>query len=362
MRHLHFTNAFFEEELETISTSTIEEYIQNHPLYIQLQFLAFLYAKPQDEVLLSHRPEPDYFDRLSQLGIAIKPYHLLHESMSDDLSLHSWGHSNCLQNWARAHHVVYDMPSWDIVQKVNSKEFSFSESPPLPGAALIHNEEEALSWWQTMTGPKVFKSVYGVSGRGHHIAARPDQSFSKALPFLQKQWNRSLPVLAEPWVSRVLDFSTQWEILRDGTYVYIGSTICENNARGMYVRNLVGPDKAIFKEHVVYLKQHLQIAEKTIQKLSSLGYFGNVGFDAMVYQTGEYASSFTLHPIVEINARKTMGWVALQLLSLLKEDSILSLSYQSFDERKNLLPHFALTRSGEKITFEKKLVMQTIPS
>jgi predicted ATP-grasp superfamily ATP-dependent carboligase len=54
----------------------------------------------------------------------------------------------------------------------------------------------------------------------------------------------------------------------------------------------------------------------------SLGYFGNVGIDAMLY-----GSPVTLHPIVEINARKTMGWVALEVQKRHFPNQTLTLSY-----------------------------------
>jgi hypothetical protein len=41
-----------------------------------------------------------------------------------------------------------------------------------------------------------------------------------------------------------------------------------------------------------------------------MGYCGHVGIDAFIYL---WEGKQRLHPIVEINGRKTMSWVALQM-------------------------------------------------
>jgi predicted ATP-grasp superfamily ATP-dependent carboligase len=67
-----------------------------------------------------------------------------------------------------------------------------------------------------------------------------------------------------------------------------------------------------------------------------MGFRGNVGIDSMIYDG-------KLHPIVEINLRKTMGWVALKLGK--------SVAYETGTE--GLLPKFL--DIGKKITFQKQL-------
>ncbi|NRA89875.1 MAG: hypothetical protein HRU43_01915, partial [Simkaniaceae bacterium] len=85
-----------------------------------------------------------------------------------------------------------------------------------------------------------------------------------------------------------------------------------------------------------FLKEHLDAAQVPIQKLFEMGYRGNLGIDAMVYNQ-------KLHPIVEINLRKTMGWLALKLGK--------SLAYEERED--GLLPNFL--DIGKKITFQKQM-------
>jgi len=64
-----------------------------------------------------------------------------------------------------------------------------------------------------------------------------------------------------------------------------------------------------------------------------------------------------LHPIVEINARKTMGWVALQLQNKLGIDGVMTMRYEPKGHYEHsLLPYYALTKRGGKITLPGGLI------
>lgn len=351
MDHLFFTNAFFEEELSQPRDS-LEQYCCAHPLYIQLQFLSCLFATSQDTVLVSHLPEPDYLSRLQRLGFEIPKIADLKSRIERPSVLYSWGPSYALQSWIQDQPILYEIPDWDIVKEVNSKAFSHLHTPSLPGSALLEDELSARKWWQEMQGPKVLKSIYGVSGRGHHLSQ--ERPFEEALLFLQKEWDLHHPVLAEPWVDRLLDFSTQWMIAKDKTISYLGLTICENNPRGTYLRTHVGPEKQIWNYPDFYLKDHLAVAKEMTSMLASLGYFGHVGYDAMLYKSGQ---DIQLHPIVEINARKTMGWIALACARHYPS-SRLTLDFTKHEPEYNLLPNFVWDRHQKPIIYKKTLTIQ----
>lgn len=180
------------------------------------------------------------------------------------------------------------MPPWDIVKMVNSKTFSFSRSP-LEGARLIYQGD-------SFDPNMVLKSCFGTAGRGLIASDSP-----KAKNFCQQQWDLNLPVIAEPLVQRTLDFSTQWIISTSGEIAYLGVTICKTTSSGIHISNVAGMDPP------PYVEKQKKVAMEVLQEMADMGYFGEVGFDAMVYN-GE-----KLQPIVEINARKTMGSLTLNL-------------------------------------------------
>ncbi len=251
------------------------------------------------------------------------------------------------------------------------------------------------------------KTCYGVSGKGHLIIDDPLFPWERIDSFLKKEWKKGLPVIAEPWVQRILDFSTQWLIDKHEHLSYIGSTLCANDEKGQYRYNQVGDEKQLFGSHLSFLKEHLKIAEPILLKIAQLGFFGNVGIDAMLYcgrhetwnldrakapgfndrkrvhipdidpfaivESRELSrgskskfqadrSIYTLpdnivalHPIVEINARKTMGWAALAFQRRYYPDHIVRFSYSP--NTNGYLPQSVISKTGKIFPFNRNLTI-----
>jgi hypothetical protein len=215
--------------------------------------------------------------------------------------IEDWGASRAIDVWAKGRGIPYSMPDWETVRTVTSKIFSFTHSPTLPFASLLHKEKEALDWIEKTPGKKVLKTPFGTAGRGHFFI--PGKGDLDA--FLQREFAKKLPLIGEPWVERILDFSTQW---RDS--ILLGATIFENADAGSYRATLAGPRHQIFGAYEWALEEHLSIAKPLLEKIRKLGFFGHLGIDAFVYL---WEGKETLQPIVEINGRKTMSWAALQI-------------------------------------------------
>ncbi len=282
----HICNIFFEQELEEIISKDLISWIRSHPIVLQLQFLPLLYADPTEIILVTDLPErPD--PRLCLLEKAPRV-----EKIED------WGASRSIAKWAKERNIPYQIPDWEIVRTINSKIFSFQESPKLPGSALLNGEIEVGKWIESFQGPKVLKTAFGTAGRGHfHVGKDRDLQ-----GFLRRQRD---PVIGEPWVERVFDFSTQW---KNGTL--LGATVFENEPNGTYKGTRAGEKEKIFGPYLWALEEHLQIARPLVKKIERMGFFGNLGIDAYIYR---WEGKEKVQPVVEINGRKTMSWVALQL-------------------------------------------------
>jgi hypothetical protein len=258
MHHIFNTN--FEWELETDPKTILENSFSK----VQKRFLSFgsYFANEGDTVFLD-KPKRGQI-------------------------VNSWAPSKLVEEYAKRHDLVYEMPDFEIVKKIQSKAFSHNLSP-LPGSKILNNEKELKDWVKINPPPYVFKSFYGFSGTGHKF--RPE-----GLKF---------PVLAEPWVCRNLDFSTQW-FMKDGNLTYLGATILISDERGKYKETLVDKDEIrLFGENYPLLLEHKAFIES--KKEEFLPFFGNIGFDAFSYQD-------KLQPLNETNARKTFGYLALFLL------------------------------------------------
>lgn len=364
MSKLHIANTNFEWEIAENKILPVDQALEKHQVFLQLQFLPFLYADPKDGVAVTGEPEKTFWHGLETLKIRPPKMHLLdsQKPLPYD-SLESWGASRNIQDWATQHQLAYSIPSWDVVAKVNSKEFSFQCSPKLPNATLLYSEEEAKKWLDRLTSPSVLKTCFGVSGKGHLlIDPLTPPNPQKVLQFLQKEWKMNRPVIAEPWVNRCLDFSTQWEITPKGKIEFIGVTLCENDSKGRYLTNRVGDAPAYFGIYFPYLEEHIDVAKQALKKVAQMGYFGNVGVDAMLYQLNTIPSKILVHPIVEINARKTMGWVALQIHKHhFSKYEKLALHYITSDAAlKNLLPLSLHQSNNSVLRFSKQLIVEAI--
>ena len=333
---LHIANTFFEWELETDSNIPLSEAFNQNPIYLQLQFLPILYA---DAMIVTDRP---------RLSLEIPKLFTFDDTLFPrDAEIESWGASQLIAKWAKRHGLTYHMPDWQIVKQINSKQFSFENSPKLPGSALLTDEAQAKEWLKSFEGKKVLKTCFGLSGKGHLFVEKGAPISS----FLQKQWDKGLPVIGEPWVERVLDFSTQWQIDTEGKVHYLGATLCQNDERGQYRSNTVGEEKLVFDNHLSFLAQHREIAEPLLHTIAQLGFFGNIGIDAMIYNPEEPR----LHPVVEINARKTMGWAALAFQK--RHCPGKTICFRFAHGEQGYLPHQLSLKNGKTIHFKRNLTI-----
>ncbi len=291
MSILHICNTFFEWELANETPETLEAALAINPICEQLQFLPLVYASPNDSILVSKHPDLQGSHPL-----------FLVEDHPPIQNIQSWGYSQLIQKWAEERNIPYRMPPWEVVKMVNSKAFSFARSP-LPGAKLLYEGDQIL--------PNcVLKSCFGMAGRGLVFS-----DGAKTLLFCQKQWKLGLPVICEPWVKRDLDFSTQWVISNSGEIAFIGATICKTSTKGVHEANIAG------MEVPTYVEQQKAVAMEVLQEMANMGFYGEVGIDAMVYNGDQ------LQPIVEINARKTMGLITLMVQQKFHPEKEVKLSY-----------------------------------
>lgn len=335
---LHIANTNFESELSATKPIGVAALIQSHPIFMQLQFLPLLYAGPDDTVAVTHAPS-SFFHR----------WRLLDENSFDEEAVESWGASPSVADWAKKKKLSFTMPKWEVVKEVNSKAFSFNESPQLPGAELIHSLAELEQWEQKIKGPKVLKTCFGVSGKGHLFLPSPHMK-----KFAEQEFSQGRPLIAEPWVERKLDFSTQWMIHPDHEIDYLGATVCVNDQRGQYNESRVGDLPFIFGKYFPFLELHKEKVFPLLQKMARVGYFGNIGIDAMIWGNDQ------LHPVVEINARKTMGWVALEISKRRFPKQTIALSYLTKSNLTNLLPDAIVQKNGALFHFSRKLVVEIL--
>lgn len=295
---LHIANTNFEFELSNQKGESLQDSLEKHPLSLQLQFLPLLYASSFDAVAVTTLPPDNFVSKFTECRFIP----LSSNEKLECQKVSSWGYSQKISAWAAAHGVDYPMPKWDVVRQVNSKIFSFEHSPKLLDAMLLHNEQELNLWIEKKCAKSVLKSAFGFSGRGNLIVDIPSEH---VLTFCKREWEHGRAVIAEPWMNRVLDFSTQWHIEKGGEVVFVGATMVDNDAKGSYRSTSSGPEEHLFSGNLVFLEQHKIAAGNILKVIKEAGYFGPLGIDAMLYLDEE--GKTMLQPVVEVNARQTMS-------------------------------------------------------
>ncbi len=198
-------------------------------------------------------------------------------------------------------------------------------------------------------GDVLLKAAFACAGRGHRKVKR-GVSVDEVMPWLEKTIQNHGGVMVEPWLERVVDFSSLYEIGEDmetgeSTAKWMGMTRMENDAAGRFLGTIVqskwGCDldadlrEFLFREKEVMSFYRQRLPEVLPEILP--GYRGAVGVDAMVFRTAD--GGYGLRHIVELNVRMTMGRVALELHRKLPTPAVSGRVGRFRILRKNKLTH-----------------------
>lgn len=340
MRRIVVGNICFEMELANAQMQKVDHLTKIHPNFLQLQYLPLLYADKNDTVLVTDFPPDEYLFYLEDLGFSLP-----HITTYDEASFEKYDQLSC---WGWSPDVISRMPhvkapTIPSIAKLTSKEFSHHLSP-LADSTLAYDETQ-LSLFLTHHEKCLVKFLYGFSGRGHI----PLHAEKKWVEKCQTEWNLNRPVLVEEHKMRLFDFSSHW-VIEEQNLHYLSSSRCVNTDLGTYVGNLAGYEQEVFGEYLPFFKQHMHFIRAHAKSIVETGYFGPISFDAMVYEE----DGIKLQPIVEINPRYTMGWVANALFAKFGKGKVLDLRYEKIrPDEKGLLPNFI--QRDKKVTFNKQL-------
>ena len=176
-------------------------------------------------------------------------------------------------------------------------------------------------------GDVLLKAAFACAGRGHLRILQNSQP-EESRPWIQNTLAKHGGMMVEPWLERVLDFSSLYEIgvaeaaeneSPDVVAKWIGMTRMENDAAGRFLGTIVHPKwgsdlDVDLREFLFRERKVTQFYRQTLPEILPEilpGYLGPVGVDAMVFRTPE--GGFGLRHVVELNVRMTMGRVALEL-------------------------------------------------
>ncbi len=273
-------------------------------------FLLWL-ARPGDALLLA-TPWPDSL-RDEARRRAVK---LVSPARSTNLQTHlftPWGWTpSAVAVGAASGAKVCALP-FEVVARVNSKLWSHALEVELgiaqPGAAAVGSFaelQEAVARACARAGDKwVVKSPYGFAARDRVLGRGPTLEEPQA-KWARRRFAQGETLIFQPWLEVIREYGVVLEISPRGSYVIHGVSDLQTNGAGTGKGYLLGRPPA--PHRVTELER---IAGVVCSRLFAEGYHGPVGVDAVEHTHG-------LHPLLEVNARYTMGFVALAVERSLK--------------------------------------------
>jgi len=201
--------------------------------------------------------------------------------------------------------VVRPVP-FDVVARVNSKLWSHALEVELgvalPGAATASTFAE-LSVAVARACPRandkwVVKSPSGFAARDRVLGRGPTLEGPPAV-WSQRRLGRGETLIFQPWLEVVREYGVVLEISPAGSLTIQGVSDLQTNGAGTGTGYLLGRAPARGR-----LEELERVASVVGARLFAAGYHGPAGIDALEHALG-------LHPLLEVNARYTMGHVAL---------------------------------------------------
>lgn len=287
--------------------------------------MQFVFCRDRDDVLItSKRMDQSFCNYLSNIGFEFENL-LIDEFLSDDgrrekdLFLVPYAVTAKVLNIADQFLFLNKLPDLQIVKKVNSKIYSneiiSKIDEQLNRGIVIYNSSDLLA-----TGIKflsssvaiVLKEEFGVSGRGNRLITSK-KKLKKIVELLKKQEEagESVRLVLEPYYNKELDFSSHYQIHDGGNIEFLGIRMLKN--KNFSFNAVASPDLNLFKALENSNIDYLQITKQVVERVRNEGYLGFVNIDSMLLRNGK------IIPVVEINARKSMGLISHQIDNYLEK-------------------------------------------
>lgn len=300
-----------------------------------LGFLPTLWAEEGDVILVddveqARRVWQKTVFRLKKMGVdrvkhLVKPLFIpclcpLNNIVIDAVDPWGWNSALCamLQRRGLDPRLMPDAELLDTVRRLSHRSTAVALLPKLRCQGTVGESFECQTQEQVEAlleryGQLVLKAPWSSSGRGLRFLSAGRTSFSMHAGWFRHVVEAQGCVVAEPFYNKVKDFGMEFRSDGRGHVEYLGLSLF-HTANGAYTGNIIATEAV--KQQVVtnYIPESL-LSDVKAGICRELGevfkdrYQGPFGVDMMIVG----GATFQLHPCVEINLRRTMGHVALEM-------------------------------------------------
>lgn len=307
-------NADFEGELEHLAFEPRRAYRRlpsfdalNRRLSEKLLWLA-----REGDALLADEPWADSLvDEARARGVElVSPARA--ENQADRLFT-PWGWTPSALRVGESVGASVEPPPLEVVARVNSKLWSHALEVELgvaiEGAATASTFEElneaARRACPGADDKWVVKSPYGFAARERVLGRGPAVDGAQAA-WVVKRLARGETLIFQPWLEVLREYGVVASIARGGSHTILGVSDLQTNGAGTGTGYVLGRPPSPGR-----MKELESVASVVCGRLHAEGYFGPVGIDAIEHARG-------LHPLLEVNARYTMGFIAVAVERAMK--------------------------------------------
>lgn len=190
-------------------------------------------------------------------------------------------------------------PSFEILRRVNSRQFSAALGSGPPGTCFVTSETELTRVLQD-GHDWLLRTVHGFAGRGRLFTRAGEED--AALRFARAALARDGGLEAAPRVRPELELALHGFVDASGAITLGTPTLSHVDAQGQWRRSSVAGPRELTRAEAGQLES---AAAETAEALHQAGYFGPFGIDAFRYR-GRLGPGFCARS--EVNARYTMAW------------------------------------------------------
>ncbi len=257
--------------------------------------------------------------------------HCLVKYGKNPLSPHFWERFDSIEPWGWNIHIAHHLrtlgaperliPSREVLQNIRHLSSRHLCVKILP--LITHNIPDTIGksiWCTTITdalntikhyGAAMLKAPWSCSGRGTFKAQANAATLQRITHIIERQG----AIEVEPLYPNRGDFALEFKATPRGL-CYEGISVFSTSHTGGYIENHLASEDTLLKHIPPILHPTLQTVREALQY--HLGarlcgqYTGPLGVDMMITEDAE--GNCRLHPCIEINLRRTMGYVAVQLM------------------------------------------------